>query len=159
MCEYNVTHHGGSAAAIRALQSALEHLFVSKNALKCAATLKEDKEPKSPCERSANRAGTVEGNERPTDCNLETNFDELRNLVPIIETRLMNVLKELVKAHTALKNKGKGNKDFGGLDTAKRMYSVALRRSGSKTNEDVFAKCQIIAETIENLEEIKKEAS
>lgn len=159
MCEYNVTHHGGSAAAIRALQSALEHLFVSKNALKYAATLKEDKEPKSPCERSANRAGTVEGNERPTDCNLETNFDELRNLVPIIETRLMNVLKELVKAHTALKNKGKGNKDFGGLDTAKRMYSVALRRSGSKTNEDVFAKCQIIAETIENLEEIKKEAS
>lgn len=85
--------------------------------------------------------GIVEGNERLIDCNLEMNFDELCNLVLIIEICFMNVLKELVKVYIVLKNKGKGNKDFGGFDMVKWMYFVVLRRSGLKINEDVFVKC------------------
>ena len=155
MCEYNVTHYGGSAAAIRALQSALEHLFSARKALEYVATLQEGKEPKRPREKDINDAGTAEPSERH---GLETDFDELRNLVPIVELRLTTVLRELVKACSALKNKGKTNKDLGGLETAKRMSSLALRRSSCGANEAIVEKCRITAETLQNLQEIKKEA-
>lgn len=155
MCEYHVATYGGSAATIRNLQSALEYLFATKKALEYLGTLKNDKETETRNEKGTKEEGSREGNEKH---DRTIDFDELKTLVPIMETRLMNVLKELVKAHTTLKNKGKLSKDWGGLETTKRMYSVALRRSSSGASEQVVEKCQRIAETIKSLEEIKKES-
>ena len=155
MCEYHVTTYGGSAAAIRSLQSALEYLFATKKALEYVGTLKDAKETsESQTAKSSNNDERSKGHEEHRS---EINFDELRTLVPILESRLMNALKELVKANTALKNKGKASKEWGGLETAKRMYSVALRKSASSADEEIVEKCRRIAETIQNLQEIKKE--
>ena len=149
MCEYHLTTYGGSAAAIRSLQSALEHLFATKRALEYLGTLNG--------ETGSSESQTAKGEGSEKRAGSEISFDELKTLVPILESRLMNVLKELVKANTALKNKGKSSKDWGGLETAKRMYSVALRKSTTSTDETIIEKCRRVAETLQNLQEIKKE--
>ena len=154
MCEYNVTTYGGSAAAIRSLQTALVHLFETRRALESLATLKDAKE--SECE-TATGAKSAESSKIHEKCDSEVKWEELRTLIPILESRLTNVLKELVKAHSLLKNKGKPGKDWGGLETAKQMYSVALRSSSNSGDEDIVKKCQRLAETVRNLQEIKKE--
>lgn len=146
MCEYHVTTYGGSAAAIRSLQSALEHLCQTRTALEYLGTLKVSEE--SECK-------TAKGDEGPESHVVV--WDEIRTLVPILESRLTSVLKELVKANSTLKNKGKSSRDWGGLEMAKQMYSVALRSSSSSGVEDIVKKCQRIAETLKNLQEIKKQ--
>ena len=156
MCEYHVTTYGGSAAAIRSLQSALEYLFATNRALEYLGTLKDVKGSEGQSKKDLKEEGNSEANEKHRS---EINFDELRSLVPMLESRLMNVLKELVKTHTALKNKGKPSKDWGGLEAAKRMYSAALRRSAASANEEIVEKCRRIAETIESLQGIKKDTS
>lgn len=154
MCEYHKTHYGGSSSSIRNLQTALEYLFATKSALEYIGSFKEDKEEKVPTERDPNGAETAETSEKH---DTEINFEELQNLVTILESRLMNVLRELVKAHSSLKNKNKATNDWGGLEAAKGMYSVALRSSSSGSKEDIVEKCKKIAETIQSLEEIKRE--
>lgn len=149
MCEYHLTTYGGSASAIRSLQSALEHLFATKRALEYLGTLND--------ETGSSESQTAKGEGSEKRAGSEISFDELKTLVPILESRLMNVLKELVKANTALKNKGKSSKDWGGLETAKRMYSVALRKSTTSTDETIIEKCRRVAKTLQNLQEIKKE--
>lgn len=146
MCEYHVTTYGGSAAAIRSLQSALEHLCQTRTALEYLGTLKVFEE--SECK-------TAKGDEG-SESHVVV-WDEIRTLVPILESRLTSVLKELVKANSTLKNKGKSSRDWGGLEMAKQMYSVALRSSSSSGVEDIVKKCQRIAETLKNLQEIKKQ--
>ena len=153
LCEYHKTHYGGSSSTIRNLQTALEYLFATKRALEYIGSFKEDKEEKVPTERDPNGAETAETSEKH---NTGINFEELQNLVTILESRLMNVLKELVKA---LKNKNKATNDWRGLEAAKGMYSVALRSSSSGSKEDTVEKCRKIAETIQSLEEIKREGS
>lgn len=154
MCEYHVTTYGGSAAAIRSLQSALVHLFETRRALEHLGTLKDAKG--SECETAAS-AKNEESSKAHEKCDSEVKWEELRTLIPILESRLTNVLKELVKANSLLKNKGKSGKDWGGLETAKQMYSVALRSSSTSADEDIVKKCQRLAETLKNLQEIKKE--
>lgn len=154
MCEYHKTHYGGSSSTIRILQTALEYLFATKKALEYIGSFKDDKEEKGPTERDPNGAKTAETSEKH---DTEINFEEVRNLVTILESRLMNVLRELVKAHSSLKNKNKATNDLGGLEAAKGMYSVALRRRSSGSREEIVEKCRKIAETIQRLEEIKKE--
>lgn len=151
MCEYHKTHYGGSSSTIRILQTALEYLFTTKKALEYIGSFKDDKEEKVPTERDPKTAETSEKHDT------EINFEELRNLVTILESRLMNVLRELVRAHSSLKNKNKATNDLGGLEAAKGMYSVALRRRSSGSREEIVEKCRKIAETIQRLEEIKKE--
>jgi len=147
MCEYHVTTYGGSSAVVRTLQTALEHIFATKRTLEYLGTLKD--------EIGSGQAAKRENSEERELS--EINFDELKNLVPILESRLTNVLKELVKANTLSKNKGKSSKDWGGLEAAKRMYSAALRRSATSVDEEIVEKCRRVAETLQNLEKIKKE--
>ena len=156
MCEYHKTHYGGSSSTIRILQTALEYLFATKRALEYIGSFKVDKEEKVSTERDPNDAETAEASEKH---DTEINFEELKNLVTILESRLMNVLRELVKAHSTLKNKNKATNDWGGLEAAKGMYSVALRSSSLGSKEDIVEKCGKIAETIQSLEEIKREGS
>lgn len=146
MCEYHVTTYGGSAAAIRSLQSALEHLCQTRKALEYLGTLNFS--DGSECKPSK----VDEGSEFPA-----VNWDEITTLVPILESRLTSVLKELVKANSTLKNKGKSSRDWGGLEMAKQMYSLALRSSSTSGVEDIVKKCQRIAETLKNLQKIKKQ--
>lgn len=146
MCEYHVTTYGGSAAAIRSLQSALEHLFQTRKALEYLGTLEVAK---------GSEFETAKGDEGSKV--REVNWDEIRTLIPILESRLTSVLKELVKANSMLKNKGKSTRDWGGLEMAKQMYSVALRSSSTSADEDIVKKCHRIAETLKNLQEIKKQ--
>ncbi|XP_067036895.1 erythroid differentiation-related factor 1-like isoform X2 [Acropora muricata] len=153
LCEYHKTHYGGSSSTIRNLQTALEYLFATKRALEYIGSFKEDKEEKVPTERDPNGAETAETSEKH---DTGINFEELQNLVTILESRLMNVLRELVKAHSSLKNKNKATNDCRGLEAAKGMYSVALRSSSSGSKKDIVEKCRKIAETIQSLEEIKR---
>ncbi|XP_022805708.1 erythroid differentiation-related factor 1-like [Stylophora pistillata] len=146
MCEYHVTTYGGSAAAIRSLQSALEHLCQTLKALEYLGTLNFS--DGSECKPSK----VDEGSEFPA-----VNWDEITTIVPILESRLTSVLKELVKANSTLKNKGKSSRDWGGLEMAKQMYSLALRSSSTSGVEDIVKKCQRIAETLKNLQKIKKQ--
>lgn len=155
MCEYHVTTYGGSAAAIRSLQSALDHLFETRKALVHLGTLKEVND--NECDTTAS-ATNDESSKIHEKCSDEVNWEELRTLFSILESRLTNVLKELVKANSLLKNKGKAGKDWGGLETAKQMYSVALRSSNTSGDEDIVKKCQRLSETLKNLQEIKKGA-
>ena len=152
MCEYHVTTYGGSAAAIRSLQSALDHLFETRKALVHLGTLKEVNGNK--CDAAASAKN--DESSKIHECSDEVNWEELRTLFSILESRLTNVLKELVKANSLLKNKGKSGKDWGGLETAKQMYSVALRSSSTSGDEDIVKKCQRLSETLKNLQEIKK---
>ena len=154
MCEYHVTTHGGSAAAIRSLQAALEHLFQTRRALEYLGSLKVDKG--SDCETTTDSKGEESSNVHEK-CGSEIKWEELRTLIPILESRLTSALKDIVKANSVLKNKGKTSRDWGGLETAKQMYSVALRSSSTSGDEDIVKKCQRIAETLQNLQEIKKE--
>jgi len=148
MCEYHVTTYGGSAAAIRSLQAALEHLFDTKRALEHLGTLTN-------VEGSATGSKSEESSKVHAKDDSEIKWEEVRTLIPILESRLTNVLKELVKANSLLKNKGKSGRDWGGLETAKQMYSVALRSSSISADEDIVKKCQRLAETLEKLQEIK----
>ena len=154
MCEYHVSTYGGTAAAIRSLQSALDHLFETRRALVHLGTLKDAKGSECETTASAKNEGSSKVHEK---CDSEVKWEELGTLIPILESRLTNVLKELVKANSLLKNKGKSGKDWGGLETAKHMYSVALRSSSSSADENIVKKCQRLAETLQNLQEIKKE--
>lgn len=149
MCEYHVTTYGGSAAVVRTLQTALEHIFATRRALEYLGTLKDE------IGTGQSQAAKRENSEERELS--EKNFDELKRLVPILESRLTNVLKELVKANTLSKNKGKSSKDWGGLEAAKRMYSAALRRSATSVDEEIVEKCRRVAETLQNLEKIKEE--
>lgn len=154
MCEYHVTTYGGSAAAIRSLQAALEHLFETRRALEHVGTIKDVKG--SECE-TATSSKSEESSKVHAKGDAEIKWEELRTLIPILESRLTNVLKELVKANSLLKNKGKSGKDWGGLETAKQMYSVALRSSSIRGDEDIVIKSQRLAETLEKLQKIKNE--
>jgi len=154
MCEYHVTTHGGSAAAIRSLQAALDHLFDTRRALEHLATLTDVKGSES--ETVTGSKQREESSKAEAKDDSEINWEELRTLIPILESRLTNVLKELVKANSFLKNKGKSGRDYGGLETAKQMYSVALRSSSSNGDEDIIKKCQRLAETLQKLQEIKQ---
>ena len=152
MCEYHVTTHGGSVAAVRSLQAALDHLFGTRRALEHLATLTDVKGSES--ETGSKKREESSKAEAKDDS--EINWEELRTLIPILESRLTNVLKELVKANSFLKNKGKSSRDWGGLETAKQMYSDALRSSSSNGDEDIVKKCQRLAETLQKLQEIKQ---
>ena len=149
MCEYHVTTYGGSAAAIRSLQAALDHLFDTQRALEHLGTLTAD------VEGSSTGSKSEESSKVHTNDDSEIKWEEVRTLIPILESRLTNVLKELVKANSLLKNKGKSGRDWGGLETAKQMYSVALRSSSTSADEDIVKKCQRLAETLQKLQEIK----
>lgn len=149
MCEYHVTTYGGSAAVVRTLQTALEHIFATRRALEYLGTLKDEIGT-----GQSQAAKREDSEERELS---EINFDELKKLVQILESRLTNVLKELVKANTLSKNKSKSSKDWGGLEAAKRMYSAALRRSATSADEEIVEKCLRVAETLQNLEKIKSE--
>ena len=152
MSEYHVTTYGGSAAAIRSLQAALEHLFDTRRALEHLGTLKDAKGNK--CETGTG-SKSEESSKVDAKDDSEIKWEELQTLIPILESRLTNVLKELVKANSLLKNKGKSGRDWGGLETAKHMYSVALRSSSTSGDEDIVKKCQRLAETLQKLQEIK----
>ena len=149
MCEYHVTTYGGSAAVVRTLQTALEHIFATRRALEYLGTLKDE------IGTGQSQAAKRENSEERELS--EINFDEMKKLVQILESRLTNVLKELVKANTLSKNKSKSSKDWGGLEAAKRMYSAALRRSATSADEEIVEKCLRVAETLQNLEKIKSE--
>lgn len=152
MCEYHVTTYGGSAAAIRSLQAALDHLFDTKRALEHLGTLTDVEGSK--CE-TATGSKSEESSKVHAKDDSEIKWEEVRTLIPILESRLTNVLKELVKANSLLKNKGRSGRDWGGLETAKQMYSVALRSSSTSGDEDIVKKCQRLAETLQKLQEIK----
>lgn len=152
MCEYHVTTYGGSAAAIRSLQAALDHLFDTKRALEHLGTLTDVE--RSECE-TATGSKSEESSKVHAKDDSEIKWEEVRTLIPILESRLTNVLKELVKANSLLKNKGRSGRDSGGLETAKQMYSVALRSSNTSGDEDIVKKCQRLAETLQKLQEIK----
>lgn len=154
MCEYHVSTYGGSA--IRSLQASLDHLFDTKTALEHLGTLTDVEG--SEC-KTATGSKSEESSKVNTEEDFEIKWEEVRTLIPILESRLMNVLKELVKANSLLKNKGKSGRDSGGgLETAKQMYSVALRNSITSGDEDIVKKCQRLAETLQKLQEIKHKA-
>ena len=152
MCEYHVTTYGGSA--IRSLRASLDHLLDTKRALEHLGTLTdvEGSECKTATGSKSEERSNVHAKE-----DFEIKWEEVRTLIPILESRLMNVLKELVKANSLLKNKGKSGRDWRGLETAKQMYSVALRNSNTSGDEDIVKKCQRLAETLQKLQEIKNQ--
>ncbi|KAK3723836.1 hypothetical protein QZH41_019520, partial [Actinostola sp. cb2023] len=81
-------------------------------------------------------------------------FNELKVLIPILETRLNFVLKELVKHRSTKKSKNRETNACE-LEKAKRMYSVALRECIGKNEEDGFTKGRLLADVLSKLQSIK----
>ena len=154
LCEYHVTTHGGSTAAIRTLQTALDYLILTKEALESIVT---EYNCRNPIELETTGEMEEGHSEFKTETLFGINLEELNMLIPILESRLASVLKEMVKVNVAQKNKGKSLKDGGGLDAAKRMYSVVLRSFAAYGSKELCERYQGIAETLKNLADIKKE--
>lgn len=84
-------------------------------------------------------------------------LNELKTLIPILEGRLHHILKEIVKFWSTKKSKNK-ELNVHELDKAKRMYSMALRGSvGKSEEENCVQKGVKLVETLEKIEKIKLE--
>jgi len=81
---------------------------------------------------------------------------ELEVLIPILETRLTFVLKEMVRLRSARKIANK-NKELNAVEfeKVKRMYSLALRGFAGNEQEDIFNKVKRIADVLLQIDETK----
>lgn len=76
-------------------------------------------------------------------------FQELKVLIPILETRLTFVLKEMVKVRSTKKATSK-NKELSAveLEKVKLMYSLALRGCAGDNQQDIFNKLKRITDVL-----------
>ena len=157
MCEYHVSQYGGTSGALRILQTALEYILSTRNALEAIAQGQEeangDKLKENPGEDMSSSNG--DSLKRATSDFVK---NELRSLFPILESRLTGVLKEMLRICTQKKVKAHGGSDSPNADYVKRMYSAVLRASGNPgQQQDIRHKCTQLVQTFQTLEEIKME--
>ncbi|XP_032221918.1 erythroid differentiation-related factor 1 isoform X2 [Nematostella vectensis] len=182
MCEHQLALHTGSSAAVKTLQVALGSLLEARKALvvlsthggRSSRTEKRSGSFESP-DRVKGKEGALDAQQEvasgltdndsslcekgirdiPVKEGVAEHVDEgeLDVLVSILEARLNNALKELVKG-LSQKGRGKGPEQTG-LDKAKRMYSVALRATTQGSKGDVKAKANALAEALSAIDEIR----
>ena len=157
MCEYHVTAHGGSTAAIKTLQMALDFILATDTALQTLSRGKPQENGETRGLHTEEWTAGLGQIETPELSDFES--QELKSLLPILETRLYSVLKDLVKMHSQKKGKARFQPDhIQSLELAKRMYSVALRAStNNDTESESILKCRHLADTLQSLKKTREE--
>lgn len=157
MCEYHVSHYGGSTAALRTLQTALDYILLTKNALRAITNIKDNSQVEKEGESSKKTELGQESLNKKTSPDFLT--EELKSLLPILESRLTGLLKELLRMYSQKKNKARASSDNSNLECVKQMYCVALRACSNSEQQDIVVKCRHLADTFETLEKMKKNIS
>lgn len=80
---------------------------------------------------------------------------ELNVLIPILETRLNFVLKEMVKLRSTKKTSKNKDLNVAEFEKVKHMYSVALRGCVGNSKEDIFQTGRRIAKVLAQINDIK----
>ena len=142
--EFSMSHHGGHSIAPKLLQESLEHLLETRKGLAvCQAELEQS---------DTSGTDTGEDDSETSTVDIDPMVLELKNLLPILESRLNNVLKDMTKFSSQRPGRN--------TDLVKRMYMVSLRGTtqtlGLVTKVDVKTKCKNLLKVLVEVANIRE---